>query len=97
MPYTLILDLGSAKPAKGMYFVPRATGGQVPKDIEVFKSDNNTDWVSIGTFQIGSGPGVRNNYNFPATITNRYYKIIIKNNWSNNSDASLAELNIIQP
>jgi hypothetical protein len=97
MPYTLLLDLGSAKSAKGMYFVPRASGGQVPKDIEVFKSENNTDWVTIGTFQIGSAAGTRNNYNFPATIANRYYKIVIKNNWANNNNAALAELNIIQP
>lgn len=97
MPYTLLLDLGSLKSAKGMYFVARNDTRQIPKAIEVFKSVNNTDWVSIGTFQIGSAAGARSNYNFPATIANRYYKIVIKSNWANSSTAALAELNIIQP
>jgi hypothetical protein len=99
MPYQLVLDIGAYQVVKGMYFIPRASAGQVPKDVEIFKSDTNngSDWESIGTFQIGSAAGVKNNYIFPQEVQSRYFRITIKNNWPGNANASLAEVNIIKP
>lgn len=99
MPYTLVLDVGTPTLTKGMYFVTRASSGQIPKDIEVFKSDTNngTDWISIGTNQVKNAAGSRHDFIFSSTHTARYFKIVIKNNWSNTAFASLAELNIIKP
>lgn len=99
MPYTIVLDVGSQTLTKGLYFVTRNSTNQIPKDIEVFKSNTNngSDWLSIGTNQIANLAGQRHNYNFPANHTARYFKIVIKNNWKNTNDAALAELNIIKP
>ncbi|MCX2452736.1 M60 family metallopeptidase [Pedobacter sp. PLR] len=99
MPYTLVLDLGSATPIKGLYFVTRNSANQIPKDVEVYSSNTKTDasWVKVGTKQFQKLAATKIDYIFPAVTTARYYKIVILNNHSNTADAALAELNIIKP
>ncbi len=94
-PYTINLNVGTAAVAKGIYIVPRNSTAQRPKNIEIYTSADNVTWTLRGTTQV-TNAFARFNYNFPASITAQYYRLVIKDNWTAGVHAAIAELNIIK-
>lgn len=96
-PFNIVLNQGNRVSAKGMYFFPRNSTAQRPKDIEVFVSNDNSNFVSVGTAQIPNA-FARYEFLFPAGAVNaQYYRVVLKNSWTaNNTLASLSEMGIIK-
>lgn len=95
-PYNIVLDAGTAVVAKGLYFVPRSSGGQRPKVAEIYTSTDGVNWTIVGTTTITNSAS-RYNYNFPTNKTVQYFKVkLIGPNWSGTQTAALAELGIIK-
>lgn len=97
MPYTITLDVGAPTLVKGLYFVTRNSSGQLPKDVEIYTSEDKVNWSKVGTKVFPAQAGTRIEYLFPAQKTVQYFKVIILNNHSNSPFAALAELNVIKP
>jgi hypothetical protein len=96
-PFTIVLSQVNRVSAKGMYFVPRNSTAQRPKDIEVFVSNDNLTYMSVGTAQIPNAFS-RYEFLFPAGAVNaQYYRVVLKNSWTaNNTLASLSEMGVIK-
>lgn len=94
-PYTLVLNAGGPVTAKGMYFVPRNSTAQRPKNIDIYTSTDNVNWTFVGSTII-TNAFARYEYLFPASKTAQYYKVILKNAWTNTPNAALAEMNLIK-
>lgn len=96
-PFTILLSQGNRASAKGMYFFPRNSTAQRPKDIEVFVSNDNVNFTSVGTAQIPNA-FARYDFLFPAGAVNaQYFRVILKNSWTaNNTLASLSEIGVIK-
>ncbi|MBC8986301.1 discoidin domain-containing protein [Pedobacter sp. N36a] len=97
MPHTIVLDVATSTTVKGLYFITRNSADQLPKDIEVYVSEDKTNWTKVGSKQLARLQGQKIEYLFPAEKTGRYFKVVILNNHSNSPYAALAELNIIKP
>lgn len=94
-PYTLVLNTGGPVTAKGIYFVPRNSTAQRPKNADVYTSTDNVNWTLVGSTVIGNA-FARSEYLFPASKTAQYYKVILKDAWTNTPNAALAEMNLIK-
>lgn len=96
-PFTIVLTQGNRTKSKGMYFFPRNSTAQRPKDIEIFVSNDNVSYTSVGTTQIPNA-FARYEFLFPAgAVTAQYYKVVLKNSWTaNNTLASLSEIGVIK-
>lgn len=96
-PFTIVFGQGNRASAKGMYFFPRNSTAQRPKDIEIFVSNDNVNYTSVGTTQIPNA-FTRYDFLFPGGAVNaQYFKIILKNSWTaNNTLASLSEIGVIK-
>ncbi|MBT2564177.1 M60 family metallopeptidase [Pedobacter sp. ISL-68] len=96
-PFTIVMSQGNRASAKGMYFFPRNSTAQRPKDIEVFVSNDNVTYTSVGTTQIPNA-FARYDFLFPAGAVNaQYFRVILKNSWTaNNTLASLSEIGVIK-
>jgi hypothetical protein len=94
-PYTLILNAGGPVTAKGIYFVPRNSTAQRPKNADIYTSTDNVNWTLVGSTVIANA-FARYEYRFPASITVQYYKVILKDAWTNTPNAALAEMNLIK-
>jgi hypothetical protein len=94
-PYTLVLNAGGPVTAKGMYFVPRNSTAQRPKNIDIYTSTDNMNWTFVGSTII-TNAFARYEYLFPASKTAQYYKVILKDAWTNTPNAALAEMNLIK-
>lgn len=94
-PYTLILNTGTPVAAKGLYFIPRNSGAQRPKNAEIYTSNDEVTWKLVGSTVI-TNAFARYNYNFPATINAQFFKIILKDSWTGQQWAAFAELNVIK-
>lgn len=95
-PFTIVLSQGMRFNAKGMYFFPRNSGSQRVKNIEIFTSNDNINYVSRGTTQIPNA-FARYEFLFPGgPVTAKYYKIVLKDSWTaNNKLAALAEIGVL--
>ncbi|WP_184542131.1 M60 family metallopeptidase [Mucilaginibacter sp. FT3.2] len=94
-PYTLVLNAGGPVTAKGMYFVPRNSTAQRPKNADIYTSTDNVNWTFVGSTVIANA-FARYEYLFPASKTAQYYKVILKDAWTNTPNAALAEMNLIK-
>ena len=96
-PFTIVLTQGYRTTSKGMYFFPRNSTAQRPKDIEVFVSNDNITFTSVGTAQIPNA-FARYDFLFPGgAVAAQYYRVILKNSWTaNNTLASLSEMGVIK-
>jgi len=94
-PYTFMVNAGAAIPVKGIFFVPRNSTAQRPKTAEIYYSTDNVSYTLIGTTQI-TNAFARYNYNFPSTVTARYFKVILKDAWTNTPNAALSEMDLIK-
>jgi hypothetical protein len=94
-PYTLVLNAGGPVTAKGMYFVPRNSTAQRPKNADIYTSTDNVNWTLAGSTVIANA-FARYEYLFPASKTAQYYKVILKDAWTNTPNAALAEMNLIK-
>ncbi|HIC8645618.1 TPA: discoidin domain-containing protein [Elizabethkingia meningoseptica] len=52
LPHHFIVDMQSATTVKGFAFANRSNLNGAMKDIEIFKSNDNTNWTSIGTYTL---------------------------------------------
>jgi hypothetical protein len=93
-PYTLTLNVGAARQLSGLYFTPRASSGQRPKNIDITSSIDGITYSVVGSTQIPN-LATQYNYTFPAITKARYYKIVIKDTWNTGTNASLSEVGII--
>ncbi|HMI04428.1 MAG TPA: M60 family metallopeptidase [Pedobacter sp.] len=94
-PFTIILNTGAPVMAKGLYFVTRNSTAQRPKNAEIYTSNDQVTWNLVGSTVI-TNAFARYNYNFPATLTAQYYKVILKDSWTGQEWAALSELNVIK-
>jgi hypothetical protein len=98
LPATITLDYKIQKAIKGIYIVPRQNNNdQRPKNVEVYTSNDGIAWSLIGKpLLVYPAPASRVNYNFPATVSAQFVKIVVLNNYANNVNISIGEINIIQ-
>ncbi|MCW2463633.1 discoidin domain-containing protein [Elizabethkingia anophelis] len=52
LPHQFVVDMGAAKTINGFAFTNRSNLNGAMKDIEIFKSNDNSTWTSIGTFAL---------------------------------------------
>jgi hypothetical protein len=100
-PIDIILSTGAPVPTpiKGMTFAQRQnnSNGYV-KDLEVFVSNDNSTYRSVGTFTMEANTSAQT-FNFPSGAVNaRYVKVVLKSGaqTGSNAFASLSECNIIK-
>lgn len=98
-PINIVLGTGSPLPiqVKGVTFAQRQnnSGGYV-KDVEIFTSNDNVNYVSAGTTTLPQNTAVYN-FNFPGgVVSTKYVKVVIKNGVST-VYANLSECNLIKP
>lgn len=95
-PITIVLNQGNRPLTKGMYFFPRNSTAQRPKDIEIFVSNDNVNFTSVGTTQIPNA-FARYEFLFPAgAVYAQYFRVVLKNSWTAGTLASLSEIGIIK-
>lgn len=89
-PHYLTLDMGSVTAVKGFAFANRDNLNGAIKDFELFSSNDNASWVSLGTFSLAR---VMNwQYIDLATIQSfRYVKLVTQNSHGDFNYAHLAE------
>ncbi|MCZ4244864.1 M60 family metallopeptidase [Pedobacter punctiformis] len=94
-PYTLTYNLGYSQTLRGLYFTPRASAGQRPKNVDILSSADNVTFTAVASTQI---PNAATQYNFifPAPVKAKYYRIVIKDSWNTGTNASLSEVGAIQ-
>jgi hypothetical protein len=94
MPYNLVLNVGAAIPIKGLNITPSSDAAKRPRNVDVYYSDDNVSYTLIGTKVITNGFSITT-YTFPATITARYFKIVIKDNYAGTISA-LSEISVVK-
>lgn len=52
LPHQFVVDMGAAKTINGFAFTNRSNLNGAMKDIEIFKSNDNSTWTSMGTFAL---------------------------------------------
>ena len=52
LPHQFVVDMGTATTVNGFAFANRSNLNGAMKDIEIFKSNDNSNWTSIGTFSL---------------------------------------------
>lgn len=98
-PYTLVINTGTPIAINGLTMLPRQNNvGQRVKDIEVYTSNDNTNWTLVGKPTIVYAPTTasRGIYMFPSTVTAQYVRLIFKNNYAGSVNAAMAEINVIR-
>lgn len=98
-PINIILGTGSPVPiqVRGVTFAQRqnSAAGYV-KDVEIFTSNDNVNYVSVGTTTLPQSAAVYN-FNFPGgTVSTKFVKVVIKSG-VNSGYANLSECNLIKP
>lgn len=98
-PISIVLGTGSPVPisVKGVTFAQRqnSTAGYV-KDVEIFTSNDNVNYMSAGTTTLPQNNAVYN-FNFPkGVVTTKFVKVVIKNG-VHPVYANLSECNLIKP
>ncbi|TBO44034.1 M60 family metallopeptidase [Pedobacter kyonggii] len=98
-PISIVLGTGSPIPIsiKGVTFAQRQnnSAGYV-KDVEIFTSNDNVNYVSVGTTTLPQNTAVYN-FNFPGgNVSTKFVKVVIKNG-ANAVYANLSECNLIKP
>ena len=52
LPHQFVVDMGVATTVNGFAFANRSNLNGAMKDIEIFKSNDNSTWTSVGTFSL---------------------------------------------
>jgi len=90
MPHYFIVDMNSEQNIDGFGFANRTNTNGTIKDIEIFKSSDNTKWTSIGNFVLEKKKGWQY-IDLPKKETMRYVKIKITSSNGNFKYTHLGE------
>jgi hypothetical protein len=90
LPHHFIVDMKSQHQIKGFGFMNRSNQTDCIKDIELFKSNDNINWASIGKYELI----LQKNWQYidlPQQESMRYVKLKVTKNHASNQFVHLAE------
>ncbi|WP_316747024.1 M60 family metallopeptidase [Pedobacter gandavensis] len=94
-PFTINMDMKRQVSTKGLSFTPRTnSGAQRPKTADVYVSQDNVNFVLMGTVVIADA-ATATRYIFPDAQKARFFRVVIKDMWSSGSYACLSEIAFI--
>ena len=91
-PHYFVLDMGVVTSVKGFAFENRSNLNGAIKDFEMFKSDDGSNWTSLGTYSLNQVQNIQY-VDLSATQSFRYMKLVTQNSHGDFNYAHLAELN----
>ncbi len=90
-PHHITIDMGSENTVDGLRFTQRQTLSRTIKSIEIEVSNDNTNWISLGSFVLANSAD--NQYiDFSSSQTFRYLKFIAKDAHDGSDNAAMAEI-----
>jgi hypothetical protein len=92
-PHQFVIDMGSAKTAKGLTITQRSGLQRAIKNTELFTSTDGVNFISAGTYTFANTNGPQY-FDFAASKTFRYFKVVASSAWDGLQFASLAEVGI---
>lgn len=90
LPHQFIVDMKSVRSVKGFAFTNREDLNGAIKNIEIFKSNNNSTWTSVGTYTLKAQQGIQY-IELPQTYSMRYVKVKVTSTNGNYQYTHLAE------
>ncbi|MFV9550788.1 DUF3472 domain-containing protein [Algibacter sp. PT7-4] len=90
-PHHITIDLGAETNADGVRFNQRQSLSRAVKNIEIQISTDNTNWTSVGNFELQNSKDVQD-ADFSATKTFRYLKFISTTAHDGSDNAAMAEI-----
>lgn len=92
-PHQFVIDLGSAKTAKGLSLVQRNSLARAIKDFQVLTSTDNVTFTAVNNYTAQNATGAQY-FAFGSSKTFRYLKVIANNAYDGLQFASLAEIGL---
>lgn len=85
------IDMAALRPVDGFSMVQK-TGDRKIRKLEIFVSDDNSNWRSAGQFELQNVERTEQFFTLPATTTFRYFKIVPISGWDSQAQPGLAEI-----
>ncbi len=85
------IDMGALRPVDGFSMVQK-TGDRKIRKLEIFISDDNNNWQSLGQFELQNVERTEQFFTLSATVTFRYFKIVPISGWDSQAQPGLAEI-----
>ena len=90
-PHSITVDVGEGLTVDGFAFIQRNTLSRAIKEVEIFVSDDNITWTSVGNY-ILNNVNTAQNIRLTNKATFRYFKIEAKSSHDGDRFAALAEV-----
>ncbi len=90
-PHSITVDTGETIAVEGFAFTQRKTLSRTIKDIEIFISDDNATWISLGNYILKNVNTIQN-IRLDNQATFRYFRIEAKSSYDGDRFAALAEV-----
>lgn len=90
-PHHVTIDMGQENEVDGVRFVQRQTLSRAVKSIEIEISSDNSNWTSMGSFELGNSAS-NQDLDFASPQTFRYLKFISTASHDETDNAAMAEI-----